>query len=98
MPDYTVTTTDSEETALQWVAENSTQGQTDTEGNPVPPPTAAEYFDLRMHEVLHSYEQQHAVQTAVAPVDDVAVAYATGTPEQQAQVVAVLGVSTSKPA
>jgi hypothetical protein len=85
MADYTVTTTDSEEEALQWVAAEAEQD-------------AAAYFDLRMHEVLHSYEQQHALHTAVAPVDDVAVAYASGTSEQQAQVATILGVETTRPA
>jgi len=87
MPDYTVTTTASEEEALQWVASNAD-----------PPQDAATYFDARAHEVLHSYEQQHAVQTAVAPVDDVAVAYAAGTSEQQAQVATILGVETTRSA
>jgi hypothetical protein len=85
MTDYIVTTTASEEEALQWVAAQAEQ-------------EAAAYFDLRMHEVLHSYEQQHAVATALAPVDDVAVAYATGTSEQQAQVATILGVETTRPA
>jgi hypothetical protein len=87
MTEYIVTTTASEEEALQWVA-----------GNADPPEDAATYLDKRMHEVLHSYEQQHAVQSAVAPVDDVAVAYAAGTSEQQAQVATILGVETTKSA
>jgi len=87
MTDYVVTTTASEEEALQWVA-----------GNAHPPQDAAAYFDARAHEVLHSYEQQYAVQSAVAPVDDVAVAYAAGTSEQQAQVATILGVETTKSA
>jgi hypothetical protein len=85
MPDYTVTTNPEEESALQWVA-----SQAD------PPEDAATYFDKRMHEVLASYTQQHNVQTAVAPVDEVAVAYAVGTTEQQTQVATILGVSTSE--
>jgi hypothetical protein len=85
MTDYTVSTSASEEEALQWVAAQADQD-------------AASYFDQRMHEVLHSYEQQHAVQTAVAPVDDVALAYASGTSEQQAQVATILGVEATKPA
>jgi hypothetical protein len=85
MAEYTVTTTDTEEQALQWVAAQAEQD-------------AATYFDARMHEVLHSYEQQHAVATAVAPVDDVAVAYVTGTSEQQAQVADILGVQVARPA
>jgi hypothetical protein len=87
MTDYTVTASAGEDEALQWVA-----------GNADPPQDAAAYFDQRMHEVLHSYEQQHAVQTAVAPVDDVAVAYAAGTSEQQAQVATILGLETTKSA
>jgi hypothetical protein len=85
MPDYTVTTNPSEEEALQWVA-----GQANED--------AEIYFDARMHEVLADYVKQHAVQNAVAPVDDVAIAYASGTPEQQSQVAGILGVETSKPA
>jgi len=87
MAQYVVETSASEEEALHWVASNAD-----------PPQDAAVYFDQRMHEVLHSYEQQHAVQTAVAPVDDVAVAYASGTSEQQAQVATILGVETTKSA
>jgi hypothetical protein len=87
MPDYTVTTTTDEQAALEWVA-----GQAD------PPEEPAVYFDARMHEVLKSYTQQYAVQNAVAPVDDVAVAYAQGTSEQQSQVAGILGVQTSKTA
>jgi hypothetical protein len=83
MADYTVTTSASEEEALQWVAAEAAQD-------------AAAYFDARMHEVLHSYEQQHAVGTAVAPVDDVAVAYAQADAATQAQVVSTLGISTSQ--
>jgi len=85
MAQYTVTASASENEALQWVAAQAEQD-------------AAAYFDLRMHDVLHSYEQLHAVNTAVAPVDDVAVAYAAGTSEQQAQVATILGVEATKPA
>jgi hypothetical protein len=85
MPDYTVTTTPSEEEALQWVA-----SQAD------PPQDAATYFNARMHEVLHSYEQQHGVQTAVAPVDDVAVAYVKAPEADQTEVAAILGVAPTQ--
>jgi hypothetical protein len=87
MSDYTVTTSASEEEALQWVA-----SQAD------PPQDAAAYFDARMHDVLGDYVKQYSVQTAVAPVDDVALAYASGTSEQQAQVATILGVEATKPA
>jgi hypothetical protein len=87
MTEYTVSTSPSEDEALQWVA-----SQAD------PPQDAASYFDLRMHDVLHSYEQQYAVQTAVAPVDDVAVAYAQADSATQAQVATTLGVEATKPA
>jgi hypothetical protein len=87
MPDYTVTTTATEEEALQWAA-----SQVD------PPQDAAAYFDARMHEVLHSYEQQHAVQTAAAPVEDVAVAYAKADTPTQTQVAGILGVEVPAPA
>jgi hypothetical protein len=87
VPDYTVTTSADEEEALQWAA-----AQTDS------PQDAASYFDARMHEVLQSYVKQHSVQTAVAPVEDVAVAYAQGTSEQQAQVATILAVPLTKDA
>jgi translation initiation factor 6 (eIF-6) len=87
MPEYTVTTDAAEEEALQWVAASAD-----------PPQDAATYFDARMHEVLHSYVQQHAVGTAVAPVDDVAVEYAKASTEQQAQVANILGVQVTRPA
>ena len=95
MPDYVVTTSPSEEEALQWVASQSGNPNADP---PVPPQTADEYFQARMHDVLHSYEQQHAVATAVAPVDDVAVAYAQADSAIQAQVANTLGMQVSKPA
>jgi len=82
---YTVEATESEDEALRWVA-----AQAD------PPQDAETYFDARMHEVLHSYEQQHAVQTAVAPVDDVAVAYAAADSATQAAVATTLGVPATK--
>ncbi len=81
MADYTVTTSTDEESALQWVA-----SQTD------PPEDAATYFNKRMHEVLNDYVKQHNMQTAVAPVDDVAVAYATASTAQQTQVANILTV------
>ena len=87
MTEYTITTTASEDEALQWVASHAD-----------PPQDAATYFDARMHEVLHSYEQQYAVQTAVAPVDDVAVAYAKADAATQTQVAATLGVETPRTA
>jgi hypothetical protein len=87
MTDYVVTATASEDEALHWVA-----------GNADPPEDAATYLDKRMHEVLHSYENQYAVQTAVAPVDDVAVAYAQADSATQAQVATTLGVEATKPA
>jgi hypothetical protein len=85
MADYIVTTSPSEEEALQWTA-----SQAD------PPQDAASYLDARVHDMLHSYEQQHGVQTAVAPVDDVTVAYVKGTPEQQQQVADILNVPPTK--
>lgn len=86
MAQYTVTTSDSEEQALQWCAANGE-----------PPTDAASYFDARMHEVLHSYEQQYAVKTASAPVEDVAVAYAAADTPTQVQVNTLLGVETTNP-
>lgn len=85
MADYTVTTSPDEESALQWVA-----SQAD------PPEDAGAYFDKRMHEVLNDYVKQHSVQTAVAPVDDVAVAYATANAAQQTQVATILTVPLTR--
>lgn len=81
MTDYTVSASDEEDEALKWVASQAE-----------PPQDPAAYFDARMHEVLFSYQQQHAVGTAVAPVDDVAVAYAKADPTTQTQVATTLGV------
>ena len=81
MTDYVVTTTPDEQTALEWVA-----SQTD------PPQDPEMYFDARMHEVLRSYQQQYSVQTAAAPVDDVAVAYVQADTPTQEQVNTLLGV------
>ena len=81
MADYTVTTTPDEQAALEWCA-----AQTD------PPQDPEMYFDARMHEVLHSYEQQYAVANAAAPIDDVAIAYAKADTPTQEQVNTLLGV------
>lgn len=79
--DYTVTTTPDEQAALEWVA---------SQADPSQDPEI--YFDARMHEVLHSYQQQYAVQTAAAPVEDVAVAYAQADTPTQEQVNTLLGM------
>ena len=81
--DYTVTTTPDEQAALEWCA---AQAEQDPEM----------YFDARMHEVLHSYEQQYAVANAAAPIDDVAVAYAKADTPTQEQVNTLLGVAAAK--
>lgn len=78
---HTVIASADEEQALEWAA-----AQAD------PPQDADAYFDARMHEVLADYVRQYSIQTAVAPVDDVAVAYATAPAAEQAQVAAILNV------
>jgi len=89
MATYTITTTDSEDAALAWVAANSTS----TLSPPVPPPDAATYLDAVVHQMLSSYERSYAIANTPAPVDDVAAAYVKGTPEQQQQVIDILGVA-----
>jgi len=89
MGSYTITTTDTEDAALAWMAQNSTATITP----PIPPPDAATYLDVSVHQMLAGWEREHAVATTVAPVSDVATAYVKGTPEQQQQVNDILGVA-----
>jgi hypothetical protein len=74
---YQITATDEQDAALAWVA---------GEGDP------ATYLQARNTEILDSYVRGHNLATAPVPTKDVAYSYAYGTPEQQAQVVAVLGL------
>lgn len=94
MGSYTITTTDSEDTALAWAAQNSTASM-----NPPPevPPDAATYLDETVHAMLFEWERQYAIATTPAPVNDVAAAYVKGTPEQQQQVLDILGVPPGEP-
>lgn len=93
MGTYTITTTDSEDTALAWTAANATS----TISPPIPPPDAATYLDAVVHQFLSDYERNYAIATTVAPVNDVATAYVKGTPEQQQQVNDILGVPPTTP-
>lgn len=88
MTDYTVTTDDSEDAALAWMAQNSTAAISP----PVPAPTPEQYFDSAVHQMLEGYERQYATVMTPAPVQDVATAYVKATPEQQQQVIDILGV------
>lgn len=93
MPEHIITTTDSEEAALAWQAARSLSTITP----PVPPPPPDVYLDSAVHEMLRGWEREYAVATTVAPVDVVATAYVKGTPEQQEQVNAILGVAPTTP-
>jgi hypothetical protein len=86
MADYTITATTEQDEALAWVAQQAD-----------PPQEPAAYLQARNTDILNDYVRQHAVQTAVAPVDDVAVAYASGTTQQQAQVADILGLQITRP-
>lgn len=82
---YTVTTTDEEQAALEWVAAQAEPAQ-----------DPAIYFDARMHEVLHSYVVQYGVATSQASPQEVALAYVQAAPLTQVRVNVLLGVETSK--
>jgi len=81
MASYTITATAEQDAALAWVA---------GAGDP------AAYLQARNTEILDSYVQGHNLATAPVPTKDVAYGYAYGTPEQQAQVVTVLGLDDPK--
>lgn len=81
MSTYTIKATDEQDAALVWVA---------GEGDP------ALYLQARNDEILNSYVQGHNLATAPVPTKDVAYGYAYGTPEQQAQVVTILGLDDPK--
>jgi len=78
--EYAITVTDEQDQALAWVAGGAEN--------------SAAYLQARNDEMLNSYVQGYNLATAPVPTKDVAVAYAYGTPEQQAQVVKVLGLDT----
>jgi hypothetical protein len=81
---YSIQVTDEQNQALYWVS--------GAEGTPDPAQTASAYLQARNEEILNSYVQGHNLATAPVPTRDIAYGYAYGTPEQQAQVVAVLGL------
>src|SRR5262245_18903491 len=86
---YSIEATDEQNEALYWVA--------GVEGKP---PDAAQiaqdYLQARNNEILDSYVRGHNLATTPVPTKDVAVGYAYGTPEQQAQVVSILGLDDPK--
>src|SRR5262245_60572640 len=86
---YSIEATDEQNEPLYWVA--------GVEGKP---PDAAQiaqdYLPARNTEILDSYVQGHNLATTPVPTKDVAYGYAYGTPEQQAQVVTVLGLDDPK--
>jgi hypothetical protein len=75
---YQITATEDQDAALAWVAGD--------------PNNSAAYLQARNSEILDSYVAQHNLATAPVPTKDVAAAYAYARPEQQAAVVAALGL------
>jgi len=93
MGTYTITTTPEEDTALEWKAGNPDPTiPVPPASQPLPPMSADEYLDQRVHAELATYITQYNVATSNNPPIDVATAYANGTLEQQAQVDVILGL------
>ena len=93
MGTYTITTTPEEDTALTWKAANPDPTiPLPPASQPLPPMSADEYLDNRVHAELANYVREYNVATSNNPPIDVATAYANADVATQTQVDEILGL------
>lgn len=85
--DYTITLSAEEWAGVEWAAANLNPPMPGVE-----PPTAQEFMDSQVHNMVRPWMLRNQAAQAPAPAASVAEAYLAAPPETQQEVVTLLGV------